>query len=147
RCEVRPVQDIVRLERRTPSGWTIGMILVPIADGGLLVYSPTWLGEDTVARVRAHGEPRVIVAPNAFHHLSLGRYREAFPEAMAVAADAARGRLERKGHRGVAPLEEAATALGDGVALVAVPHTKTGESWVVIDGDRGPTWVTGDAFF
>jgi hypothetical protein len=136
------MRNIVRLERREKSGWTVGMVLIPLDGDGLLVYSPTWLGPKTAETVRGFGEPRVIVAPNSFHHVSLGRYREAFPEAMVVASDRARPRLERKGHQALSSLPHGAAACGD-VLLVAVPHTKSGELWVVAGG----SWVVGDAFF
>jgi hypothetical protein len=42
------------------NGWELAMTLVPLPGGGVLVHSPTWLGDDTFARVLEVGEPRAV---------------------------------------------------------------------------------------
>ena len=63
---------VTRFARTDPSGWTVDMLTVDLGDGAL-VYSPTSFGEETRALVERVGAPRVLVAPNHYHHLSLDR--------------------------------------------------------------------------
>lgn len=139
-----------RVTRPGRGGWMLDMILVSTSppssdDGSCLVYSPTWLGEATRDTVAAFGEPRVLVAPNHYHHLSLPRFRATWPGATAIASDDARPRLRRQGHEGLQGLD--AVALGPDVRLLPCEGTKTGETWVsVTRGDRR-VLIVGDAFF
>lgn len=136
-----------RLEKVLPSGWSINMHLVPLEGSGLLVYSPTWLGDETFARVERHGEPTLLVAPNHFHHLSLRRFRDRYPKAVVCAHERALARLEAKGHPGVAGPGAAAPLLPSSVSLVPCEGTKSGEIWVSADEGGVRTLVVGDAFF
>jgi hypothetical protein len=136
-----------RLEKVLPTGWSLNMHLVPLEGSGLLVYSPTWLGDDTFARVERHGEPTLLVAPNYFHHLSLRRFRERYPKAVVCAHEGALRRLEAKGHPGVSGPEAAAPLLPKSVRLVPCEGTKSGEIWVSAEEGAARTLVVGDAFF
>ena len=138
---------VVQLDRTLASGWTLGMFLVPLGGGALLVHSPTWLGAKTFDAVEAHGRPSILVAPNHYHHLSLGRYRERYPEAVAVASPQALPRLISKGHRGVEPVEAVAGRLPEGFRILIPDGLKTGEVFLSLPGPDGRTWVVTDAFF
>jgi hypothetical protein len=135
--------DIHRFEKVAKSGWCWNMHAVPLPDGGLLVHSPTWLGEGTFERLEALGTPRVLFAPNHYHHLSLGRFRERYPEAVTVARRDALPRLRKQGHDGVQPLDEVTTALGASLAWHEPAGVKNGEAWLV----AGDTLLVCDAFF
>jgi hypothetical protein len=137
----------MRLEKVLPSGWSMNMLLVRLRDGGLLVHSPTWLGDDTFARVDQIGPVRALFAPNHYHHLSLARFRERYPDAMAIASEAAIPRLTKKGHARLLELEEAARLLPPGASFLRCEGTKSGEAWLSLPGDSGPTWIVCDAFF
>jgi hypothetical protein len=116
--------------------------------GDALVYSPTWLDEATCDAVQELGRPRLLIAPNHFHHLALSRYRERFQGAEAAASRGATPRLESKGHTALRPLEE--LDLPPGVRLLVPDGTKSGEAWLSVDteGDgEAPTWLVCDAFF
>jgi hypothetical protein len=176
RFTVEPAREVTPgvfvIERVASSSFSLGMVLVRLPDGGLLVYSPTWLGADTWSRVEAVGRPSVLVAPNHFHHLSLGRYRERYPQASAVASRGALPRLRARGHEGLAALEQVESALPPGGAFLQPAGLKNGEAWLALSGgaghgsegggggssagdDRGgstsaaasTTWIVGDAFF
>ncbi|CAN1503922.1 Protein of unknown function DUF4336 [Caulobacteraceae bacterium] len=54
------------------------MAVIRLADGGLLVWSPTALDGELMAAVRALGPVRHVVAPNALHHLHLDAWQDAF---------------------------------------------------------------------
>lgn len=137
-----------RFQRHLPkSGFVNNMLAVELPSGGLLLHSPTWLGEGTFDAVDALGEVRVLLAPNHFHHLSLPRFRERYPKAIAVASEAAIPRLLKKGHAGVAPLAEAAALLPEGAHFLEPQGLSTGEAWVSLPGDGGPTWLVCDAWF
>jgi hypothetical protein len=88
-----------------------------------------------------------LVAPNHFHHLSLPRFRQRYPDAVVVAGERALPRLRRKGHQGVAPLQDAASLLPPDVSLWACAGCKTGESWLCDERGGVSRWVVGDAFF
>ncbi len=55
--------------------------LVRLADGGLWVHSPTPLGPELATAVEALGPVRDLIAPNRFHHLSIGAWSQRFPAA------------------------------------------------------------------
>jgi hypothetical protein len=57
------------------------MTVIRLADGGLFLHSPTPLSKELAAALRRLGPVRFIVAPSRFHHLHLGPYIKAFPEA------------------------------------------------------------------
>jgi len=137
---------VVRIPKPFGTGWELGMILVRLEDGGVLVHSPTWIGDDTFERVLAVGEPRVLFAPNYFHHLSLARFRERWPEARVVAGRAAVPRLRRLGYTYVEPVDDQ-VPLPAGGRLLECEGTKAGETLVSLPGPRGRTWIVCDAFF
>jgi len=68
------------------------MTVVRLADGGLFVHSPVSLDGDTRAAIAALGPVRSVVAPSLFHHLSVGDWMAAYPEAVFCACPG----LERK---------------------------------------------------
>jgi len=144
------METVVRFEKLLPSGWELCMLVVRLPERGALVYSPTWLGEDTFARVDAIGEPRVLVAPNHFHHLSLARFHERYPSAKVVCGTTALPRLRAKGYDYVAPVSEAADLLPSGAAFLECEGTRAGETFLSLpstNGDSGRTWLACDAFF
>ncbi len=142
-----PFPGVHVFERVKPSGWGLSMLTVALPDRGLLIYSPTWLGEGTFEAIEALGQPRVLVAPNHFHHLSLSRFRERYPGALVVASAGATPRLSARGHEGLAPLDRAAPLLPPGAHFLAPPALKNGEVWLSLPGEGGPCWLQCDAFF
>ena len=61
------------------------MSVVRLADG-LFVHSPVHLDNDTRRALDALGPVRAVVAPNRYHHLYVGEYFTAYPEARIYAA-------------------------------------------------------------
>lgn len=61
------------------------MTVVRLADGGLFVHSPVALDGATQAEVDALGEVRAVVAPSIFHHLHVGDWMAAYPNAVYAA--------------------------------------------------------------
>ena len=57
------------------------MTVVRLADGGLFVHSPVALDAATRVAVDALGPVKAIVAPSLFHHLYVGEWASAFPNA------------------------------------------------------------------
>lgn len=134
---------ITRFEHEVRGGWALNMHCVELGGGALLVYGATWLGDDTCERIAKLGTPSVIVVPNHYHHLSLARFREHYPDAVAVAHPDAHARLSRKGHDGLSSSIE----LPPHVSLLAGEGTKNGELWVEVDAPEDRSWLVGDAFF
>ena len=68
------------------------MVVIRLTDGGLWLWSPVGYSAALGAAVAALGEVRCLVAPNALHHLYLGAWRQAFPQARLYAAPGLRAR-------------------------------------------------------
>src|SRR5207237_191820 len=134
-------------EKVLGSGWSLNMAAVRLPSGGLLLHSPVYAGPESFAQVEALGRPEVLFAPNHFHHLSLPRYVERYPSALAVASSAALPRLRRKGHSTLRPLEESASRLPPGARWLPCAGTRSGEAWLSVPGERGSTLLVADAFF
>jgi hypothetical protein len=69
-------------------GLTVGarMTVVRLANGDLWVHSPMRLTPPLREAVEPLGPPRFLVAPNRFHHLFIGQWMAAWPQARALAA-------------------------------------------------------------
>ena len=62
------------------------MTVLRLGDGGVLLVSPVAYDEALAQEVEALGPVRGIVAPNALHHLYIGGWMRAYPEARSDAA-------------------------------------------------------------
>ncbi|WP_111430705.1 DUF4336 domain-containing protein [Rhodobacteraceae bacterium DSL-40] len=62
------------------------MAVIRLASGGLFVWSPIALSEPLRAEVNALGPVQEVVSPNLLHHLFLGHWKAAWPEARLHAA-------------------------------------------------------------
>jgi hypothetical protein len=62
------------------------MTVIRLADGGLWVHSPLRLTAPLRQAVEALGPVRFLVAPNKYHHLFIGEWMAAWPQARAYAA-------------------------------------------------------------
>lgn len=58
------------------------MTVVRLGDGGLFVHSPVALDARTRSDVDALGKVRAVVAPSLFHHLHVGGWMQAYPDAV-----------------------------------------------------------------
>ena len=61
------------------------MTLVRLSDGGLFVHSPVALDAQTRSEVDALGPVRAVVSPSIFHHLHVGDWLAAYPDAVYAA--------------------------------------------------------------
>ena len=68
------------------------MAVIRLADGGLFVWSPIALTAELKAGVDDLGPVRFLVSPNKLHHLFLGAWKEAYPQALLYASPGLRGR-------------------------------------------------------
>jgi hypothetical protein len=79
----RPFQlPVVRAEVGTR------MTIVRLADGSLFLHSPVKLDQGLRGQLGELGEVRAIVAPSRVHHLFVGDYMAAYPQAKSYAAPA-----------------------------------------------------------
>lgn len=62
------------------------MTVIRLEDGALWVHSPLRLTPERREAVEALGPVRFLVAPNKFHHLFIGEWMTAYPQARAYAA-------------------------------------------------------------
>lgn len=82
------------------------MTVVRLPDGRLLLHSPIAASDALVREVEALGPVAFLVAPNRLHHLFVGDWQRAFPEAalyVAPGLDAKRPDLATDGVLGDAP--------------------------------------------
>lgn len=70
------------------------MVVIRLRDGGLFIWSPVALNDTLRAAVDALGPVHHIVAPNALHHLHVGEWRLAYPDATIYAAPGLRDRRQ-----------------------------------------------------
>jgi hypothetical protein len=140
---------VFRLEKILPSGWGNAMLLVKLPGGGVLVHSPTWLGPGTFERIEEVGRPVALLAPNHFHHLSIPRFRERYPEAAVLATRTAMPRLSSKGHQNLTDVAERSDLLPAGSKILVCEGSRTGEVWLALPGGagEGPTLAVCDGFF
>lgn len=79
------VDDDVWVTARPQSflGLRVGtrMTVIRLPDGGLWVHSPVALDDGLRGALDDLGPVRYVVAPNRFHHLYVGDYAEAYPQA------------------------------------------------------------------
>ncbi|MDO9431212.1 MAG: DUF4336 domain-containing protein [Phenylobacterium sp.] len=68
------------------------MAVIRLAGGGLLIWSPVALSEPLRGELQDLGEVRYLVAPNSLHHLFLGEWRQAYPQARLYGAPGLRQR-------------------------------------------------------
>jgi len=118
------------------------MVVVPVV-GGTVVYSPTWLGDDTFDRVEALGKPLLLFAPNHYHNLSLGRFHARYPDVPVAAGARALDRLKRKTKLDIQPIASLAPTI-QGARFLECDGAKSGDTWVL---DDDGALVVGDAFF
>ena len=57
------------------------MTVCQVSEGGLVLISPVPFRSELETALKAIGQVRAIVAPNLLHHLSLGEWMGAFPDA------------------------------------------------------------------
>jgi hypothetical protein len=68
------------------------MAVIRLSDGDLFVWSPVALSPALRREVDALGPVRFLVSPNLFHHLFLGEWKAAYPEARLYASPGLRRR-------------------------------------------------------
>lgn len=75
--------------------------IVRLADGGLWVYSPVSADDETFRAVDELGPVRYLVTPNGYHHMSVPRWQERYPEAETWVVPAITKRVPDLAHQGV----------------------------------------------
>lgn len=58
------------------------MTVCRLSDGGLVLHSPVRCSETLTSAIDALGAVRAIISPNLLHHLYLGEWIEAYPNAL-----------------------------------------------------------------
>ena len=68
------------------------MAAIRLGDGGLFIWSPVALSTDLKREIDALGPVRCLISPNLLHHLFLGEWKAAYPQARMFAAPGLRRR-------------------------------------------------------
>jgi hypothetical protein len=63
------------------------MTVVRLGDGGLLLHSPVRLDDRLRGQLAELGHVRFLIAPNRWHHMFVGDYQRAYPEALLFAPE------------------------------------------------------------
>jgi len=115
-------------------------------DAGLVIVSPPCrVGADVLDEVERFGPVCALVASNAFHHMGLPRWKQRFAQAALFAPAQSIARVRRQsGLQDIRPLAEAEALTGPRLALLDMPHYRTGEALVRIDTARGRVWYVTD---
>jgi hypothetical protein len=103
------------------------MVLVRLSHGGLFVWSPVALSVPLKREVDALGPVRHLVSPNALHHLFLGEWQSAYPEARLYAPPGLRKKrkdLAFDAELGDSPEPEWATDIDQVLMLGSVAMTE-----------------------
>lgn len=85
------------------------MAIIRLCDGGLFLWSPVALTDDLRAEMESLGDVRYLIAPNSLHHLFVGDWQQAYPNAKAYAPPGLRQKrkdLKFDGDLGDAPIAD-----------------------------------------
>lgn len=139
---VAGVPGVWRACKREPSGWSLVTVIVAARDG-LVVYAPTrGLSDALHEKISALGRPRLLVAPNHFHHLGIPEWHVRYPDAAVVASALALPRLKRR--QASVPWQSVDQVDWPTTLRHVEPTgTSNGELWLRPDA---ATWIVGDAF-
>lgn len=111
------------------------MLALGLRGGGLAIVSPGTRGDEARSGLERWGEPKFLVAPNAFHNAGLAEWKRAYPGARVVAHEMARKRLEKK-VPDAGPIDDLALLkreLPEGVTLFGPPMARQGETFVRVE--------------
>ncbi len=89
------------------------MTIARLDDGSLFLHSPVELDDTLRVALERLGAPRYVVAPNRFHHLFAGAYREAFPDTRLYVAPGLPEKRPDLHADAVLPAEASASWLGE----------------------------------
>lgn len=85
---LEPIADGIWTITRPQAFWTVECgtraTFVRLSDGGLFVHCPVALDPALRAEVDALGPVRVVVASSLYHHLYVGEWMRAYPDALAA---------------------------------------------------------------
>jgi hypothetical protein len=118
-----------------------------LPDGAWAIVSPPSSAPDQVyEEIRSRGEVRLLIAPNAFHHLGQAAWRACFPGAKSYAPTGAFERLAKQTPDiAYHPIEQLADTLAP--ARIFIPAgMKTPDLLLHIPYEGGSLWWLGDQF-
>lgn len=147
--EVSGTDGLLTVERVVRGGWSLRCFARRLPGGGSLVVSPVKGLDDEIHQgLAAVGSPRLLLAPNHFHHLGLPEWIDRHREAVTIASERALPRLRRQQPLvRFEPLAAGEPLLPAGLSFLVPEGTKTGEVWLRIAAPKGVAWVVSDAFF
>ena len=61
------------------------MVLAKRKDGGVVVYNAVAMDEPQMKELEAWGEPAIVVAPNGYHRVDVGIWKQRYPKIKVVA--------------------------------------------------------------
>lgn len=121
------------------------MTVVRLTDGGLFVHSPVALDAKTREAVDALGPVKALVAPSLFHHLYIGEWSRAYPNASLSACPGLE--KKRKDLNFTAVLNDAPEAHWKGDLEQVFFSARTMENEVVFFHRKSKTIVSCDFIF
>lgn len=126
------------------------MVLVRLADGGLLIHNGICLDEPAMAQIESFGKPAWLVVCNAWHRIDAARFKARYPQLKVICPRDAKQRVEE-----VVPVDATyadTPAIGDpntagGVWFEHYAGRKQMEGATFVRSADGVTAVFGDSLF
>lgn len=89
-----------------------------------------------------------IVFPNAYHHMGVTSWQQAYPDAKLYASRMAIQQLIKKGfdEKSINPLELTAPPLPEGYDVLFPPGHRAGDIWIRKQHGKNTSWITCDSF-
>lgn len=128
-------------------GATSNCFTARLPSGGIMLISPpVKISGAALDELGRFGRIEAFVANNGLHHLGLPTWRARFPKARCFAAPAAMKRIHKKNKEAgeLLPLSMLRPELGEDMAIVEAPKSKTGETWVWVKIEGGYAWYASD---
>jgi hypothetical protein len=122
-------------------------IALRLSSKGLVVVGPSpTMDARSIAEVKKVGKIEYILVPNKECHHGVKRFASKHPEALLLAARAARGPLQRKTGHDYMGTEALQRALPDHAGVMVPQGLFTGEAWLWVRTRQGLAWIVADAF-
>lgn len=120
------------------------MTVIRLGDGTLLLHSPIQHAPSLQAAVEANGSVSWLLAPNKFHHMFVGDWAEALPDAdLALCPGLV---AKRKDLDADLVLEEGSSPWGEEIEVLAVGGIPMIEEWVLFHRPTSTLVLTDLAF-
>jgi hypothetical protein len=123
-------------------------LALELTSGRVIIISPgASLIDADLPPLKDASLPPFLLAPNSYHNVGIGRWRDRYPASTVFASRKAITRLARLGIADIQPLDSLRNALPANISILEPPGTRSGEVWLRLIGRKSRTWIVCDSFF